>query len=113
VAGREQRNDGEVQSTVVAPTERPVEGFELRSPQAADQLVNVHVPQNCWFSAGNAAQCDSGTCQVVPVSRSDHKFNTALEWETSPEQAAERAKREGKLVFLIHVSGNFAQPGFT
>jgi hypothetical protein len=30
-----------------------------------------------------------------------------------PEAAAAQANRDGKLVFLIHVSGNFAQPGFT
>jgi hypothetical protein len=40
-------------------------------------------------------------------------LGTALLWAQTPEEAAERAKDEGKLVFLIHVSGNFESPGFT
>ena len=38
---------------------------------------------------------------------------TALHWAASPAAAAEQARAQGKLVFLIHVSGNFAIPEFT
>lgn len=31
----------------------------------------------------------------------------ALEWESSPEAAAEKAKQEGKLVLLLHLSGEW------
>ena len=43
----------------------------------------------------------------------DRKLNTALTWAESVNEAAERAAAEEKLVFLIHVSGNFEMPGFT
>ena len=43
----------------------------------------------------------------------NRSLNTALTWAKSPAEAAEQANREGKLVFLIHVSGNFEDPGFT
>jgi hypothetical protein len=36
-----------------------------------------------------------------------------LEWASSVEEAAQQAKDAGKLVFVIHVSGNFESPGFT
>lgn len=33
----------------------------------------------------------------------------AIEWETSPEAAAERARKEGKLVLVLHLSGLLGQ----
>jgi hypothetical protein len=70
-------------------------------------------PVRAWFAtATKEDECTTGTC-TAPVARLDRKLNTALEWSSSPQAAAEQAGREGKLVFLIHVSGNFAQPGFT
>jgi len=43
----------------------------------------------------------------------DRKLNTALIWAESVEEASHQAEEEEKLVFLIHVSGNFEVPGFT
>ncbi|HXG63120.1 MAG TPA: hypothetical protein VNO22_17245 [Planctomycetota bacterium] len=40
-------------------------------------------------------------------------YGTAVVWEDSPSEAARKAKAEGKLVFLLHVSGNFEDPRFT
>jgi hypothetical protein len=92
---------------------RALTGFELQSPSAGDLLADTYVPQNSWFCLASGPECDAGTCKVVPVSQTDRKLNTALQWELTPDQAATKAGSEGKLVFLIHVSGNFAQPGFT
>jgi hypothetical protein len=89
-------------------------GFSLRRPGAIRQIsAEVVQPASTWFdvAASNAA-CDTGTCPA-PVRHLDRKLNTALIWSSTPEEAAARAEQEGKLVFLIHVSGNFAQPGFT
>ncbi|MCE9529386.1 MAG: hypothetical protein K8R36_25330 [Planctomycetales bacterium] len=43
----------------------------------------------------------------------DRKLNTALTWAESVAEASQQAEDEEKLVFLIHVSGNFEVPGFT
>lgn len=43
----------------------------------------------------------------------DRKLNTALTWAESVAEASQQAVDEEKLVFLIHVSGNFEMPGFT
>jgi hypothetical protein len=55
------------------------------------------------------------TTQVCGLEKksSDRKLNTALTWAKSVSEANERAEEEEKLVFLIHVSGNFEMPGFT
>jgi hypothetical protein len=57
----------------------------------------------------------SSTTQVCGLEKksSDRKLNTALTWAESVSEANERAEEEEKLVFLIHVSGNFEMPGFT
>ncbi len=43
----------------------------------------------------------------------DRKLGTAITWAESPDAAWRNARDEGKLVFLIQVSGNFARQEFT
>jgi len=40
-------------------------------------------------------------------------FGTSVEFLDTPTQAARQAKKEQKLVFVLHVSGNFEDPRFT
>jgi hypothetical protein len=40
-------------------------------------------------------------------------FGTSVQFEESPKLAAAKAKKEQKLVFVLHVSGNFEDPRFT
>lgn len=40
-------------------------------------------------------------------------LETAIAWLDSVEEAAARAKAQGKLLFVMHLSGNFAIPGYT
>jgi hypothetical protein len=43
----------------------------------------------------------------------DRTLDTSVTWSRSVEEAAQKAQAEGKLVFVIHVSGDFEQPEFT
>jgi hypothetical protein len=43
----------------------------------------------------------------------DRTLDTAITWERTIQAAADKARREGKLVFVIHVSGDFEQQEFT
>jgi hypothetical protein len=38
---------------------------------------------------------------------------TTIHFLDTPSKAATQAKKEGKLVFVLHVSGNFEDPRFT
>jgi hypothetical protein len=38
---------------------------------------------------------------------------TSVEFLDTPSEAAKEAKKAGKLVFVLHVSGNFEDPRFT
>ena len=64
-----------------------------------------------WFAAADASASSQETSE--PVCSADRSLHTALIWSKSPDEASALARREGKLVFLIHVSGNFEDPGFT
>jgi hypothetical protein len=41
------------------------------------------------------------------------KFGTQVEFVGTPSEAARKAKKEEKLVFVLHVSGHFEDPRFT
>jgi hypothetical protein len=99
--------------TTTSATDELARGFALTRVGYVRQIsAAVLQPASTWFEITAEGACTTGTCQAAarPV---DHKLNTSLIWSATPEAAAEKAQSEGKLVFLIHVSGNFAQPGFT
>jgi hypothetical protein len=50
---------------------------------------------------------------VGTTTAKDRTLGTAVTWERSISAAAEKARREGKLVYVIHVSGDFEDPEFT
>ncbi len=41
------------------------------------------------------------------------RFGTQVEFVSSPSEAARKAQKEEKLVFVLHVSGHFEDPRFT
>ena len=52
-----------------------------------------------------------GVKQTEPPACGNH--GTAIEFVGSPKEAARQAKKEEKLVFVLHVSGHFEDPRFT
>lgn len=47
------------------------------------------------------------------VRDADRRYGTAIEWAESLEEATRLAKEQGKLVFVLQVSGHFARDEFT
>jgi hypothetical protein len=41
------------------------------------------------------------------------KFGTTVEFVSTPSEAAQQAKKQEKLVFVLHVSGYFEDPKLT
>jgi hypothetical protein len=41
------------------------------------------------------------------------QYGTAVDFFATPSEAAAQAKKEQKLVFVLHVSGHFEDPKFT
>ncbi|MCH8924014.1 MAG: hypothetical protein IIA67_12800 [Planctomycetes bacterium] len=82
----------------------PVDTIEISSKikdepnEPLSSLVATAKPQ---------AVCVAGQC------KNDRKFGTTLSWAETPGEAAQLAAQQGKLVFVIQVSGNFARDEFT
>jgi len=51
--------------------------------------------------------------EVTEATPTCGKHGTTVEFLDTPQAAAKQAKKEGKLVFVLHVSGNFEDPRFT
>jgi hypothetical protein len=103
---------GAVAVTAVAseprrPVTEPFSLGELNRPNSPCYVL----PRDPWFAL-ERLKVDEPTAQPQ-VCAVDRSLNTALTWAKSPKEAGEQAKRDHKLVFLIHVSGNFENPGFT
>jgi hypothetical protein len=87
-----------------------------RTPERIDQpaveiVAAVEPPKSqvTEVAVKDASTCTSGVC-----SGSSGDFcGTAVHFLASPKLAEEEAAREHKLVFVLHVSGNFEDPGFT
>jgi hypothetical protein len=88
-----------------------LERFVLRDPPR-EEPESFLLPKDPWFALGEVSADDPADA-APQVCAADRTLGTALTWAKSPAEAAGRAGREGKLVFLIHVSGNFEDPGFT
>jgi hypothetical protein len=56
-----------------------------------------------------AAQDQQAKCRKC----GNDSYGTSIEWAESPNDAAKKARAEEKLVFVLHVSGNFEDPRFT
>jgi hypothetical protein len=54
--------------------------------------------------AGNPVQAHAATCG---------SYGTSVEFVSTPSEAARGAKRDQKLVFVLHVSGHFEDPNLT
>jgi hypothetical protein len=91
----EAKNTAEVEPPVPAKVEL-VKADEAQ-PLAKEPLLQQDVDN-----------CAGGQCKS-----SDDSFGTAVTWVASPEIAKEQAVKQHKLLFVLHVSGNFEDPGFT
>ena len=65
-------------------------------------------------SALGLANAGSPGADLRPVKEgSCGSFGTSIEFVSTPSQAGQQAKKEQKLVFVLHVSGHFEDPRFT
>ena len=99
------------------PGERLISGANDRFALSPGQLATAApfvLPEKPWFALADLTLAEPESCSgSTKVCSANRSLDTALTWAKSPAEAADLASREGKLVFLIHVSGNFEDPGFT
>jgi hypothetical protein len=61
----------------------------------------------------NQAAAVPGRGPLAPPCEGGATYGTRVEFVRTPAEAARQARGKDKLVFLLHVSGNFEDPGFT
>jgi len=109
-------SDPRAEVAASTPKPSPNDRFTLHAPAPREPAPFV-LPEKPWFAL--AALGDSSTTpgllqQEEPtVCAADRSLGTAMTWAKSPEEASAEARKQDKLVFVIHVSGNFENPGFT
>jgi hypothetical protein len=70
------------------------------------------------MAVGIAAALLGSSLSAAPPSKDDEdcgcgRFGTTVAFVDSPRDAAKLARQQEKLVFVLHVSGNFETPEFT
>jgi hypothetical protein len=55
----------------------------------------------------------AGTVQAAKPAESCGEYGTSVTFFKTPSDAATQAKKDQKLVMVLHVSGNFENPDFT
>ena len=65
------------------------------------------------MTSGKSGEWTESANVEPEVCTPERKLGTLIDWAQSPADAYEVAEDKEKLVFLIHVSGNFEIPGFT
>ncbi len=83
-------------------------------------LALALLPGLCTFAAGENKSAQgrkeankNGKDDVKPGHAADCKLGTTLIWSDSVAEAVKAAKQRDKLLFVIHISGDFRDPEFT
>lgn len=84
----------------------------VSAPAEAATSASKVAPQEPKHAVCAKEGCTGASGDEQP-NRGDRKLGTAITWAESPDAAWREARDEGKLVFLIQVSGNFARQEFT
>lgn len=110
------------QAPVVALPEQGVVFVALaenqQEPQPGDVAAGdaaVAVPRVLALEAERADECaECAGPDAANNAGGDHEFfGTAVRFVRNPVEAARIASAQRKLTFVLHVSGNFDDPGFT
>ena len=102
----------EVNSTVQTPETVPTIDPRPVDPRPVDPLPNAG-PNPTGHFVLSSLDLSGGANGTGAACSADRTLGTSMAWATSPQAAFTSAQRNNKLVYLIHVSGNFEQPGFT
>jgi hypothetical protein len=95
----------EQQATAPPAPEQQVSAPLMPEQQASAPPPNPpEVADSPVLSLAKAASEKATTCP---------QYGTAVNFYDSPTEASKKALQEEKLVFVLHVAGNFEEPGFT
>jgi hypothetical protein len=98
------------------PEKKVQEPEPLEEPKPAGSLV-VQSPPDAFVSASVPVAADPAAAPFnwsAPASPPTcEKFGTQVEFISNPVEAADQARKNQKLLFVLHLSGNFEDAKFT
>jgi hypothetical protein len=97
--------------TLPTPTERI--SPEPQKPAEPQNIVKAPAPAESVDDETPEAPPLAEPTQPAKMAQKGDLCGTAVEFVASPKLAAQQAIREQKLVFVLHVSGDFEDPDFT
>ena len=102
-----------------APYERSYEGTEFvlfRNLATKSNRVNTQQEESFTSLPKSSELCEidaSANQNEAIIQTKEPFYGTKIKWNRAVNEAADKAKSEDKLVFLMHVSGNFTKEEFT
>lgn len=82
-------------------------------PAKIEAAVPAAAPPEANDAAGDPFDVANQAKQAQPPRQDREGFETAVDFVRNPQEAGRLAKEENKLAFILHLSGNFEDPGFT
>jgi hypothetical protein len=112
--------DGKVEAAVPAATLAETPPPRLRSLAEVPVVARTPAPAAAAPAPApvrepSAASAEAAACSVdgPAACGAPQTYGTSVAFLGSPEEAARQAKQEQKLVYVIHISGNFEDSRFT
>jgi hypothetical protein len=110
-------DDPAVPPALVKPGPRTAPTALAKAAVAGDSAADLDSDtalENVGLSKSAASTCDSGTCNTTVAGKgAGDFFGTAVTFLATPKIAGAEALKQRKLLFVLHVSGNFEDPDFT
>jgi hypothetical protein len=100
----------------VDPPEKPADSVATVSAEkrtGPEPAPTRHDEARVEDQCSTKATPPAATIVDASVCQSSEQFGTAIHFITSPVEAFKKAHDENKLVFMMHLSGNFEDKGFT
>jgi hypothetical protein len=79
---------------------------------AAAQPVSLNLASSA-IAAQTTTNGQTAQCSGPPQGPVEGTLGTKIAWADTPDESWQLARDQKKLVFMMHVSGNFEKPGFT
>jgi hypothetical protein len=82
-------------------------------PQAVPREEDQRAPPDAAPAQPDRDACAAPKDPPVAACPVDHRYGTSVDFAESPTAAAEQALKDNKLLFVLHVAGNFEKDCFT
>ena len=85
----------------------------MAKPTLGSLKMAAAQPVSLNLASSPATNGQTGQCSAPAQGPVQGTLGTKIAWADTPDESWQLARDQSKLVFMMHVSGNFEKPGFT